>query len=480
MEIDSNSDSGASSGSRITFGGLASGIDTRGIVDALLDVEAIPLERLRQRQAEFEEEQGLFRELNSLLSALRDAARGIDNRNSSLTGASFDEELLALTATSSDPGVLTAEVDDGAALSGSFDVRVTQLATVSRRVSTAYASETDTVGKKNDDFSIDFGGAETIDIDITKDTTLADLRDAINLDAANNGAVRADLLDDGVGGIRLILSGTETGTASDLIVTTDLKGVGSDDFLDASLGQDAQDANLVVLGVPITRSSNEITDAINGLTLRLEGVNDLADPTDHVTITLGRDDDEIVSRIEAFVEAYNQVREFAERQALVDAETERAGPLSGDFGLRFADRTVQRVISSGYNTGGTFQSLGSIGLRFDGSGRLTLDRGKLTAALDEDAADVRALFSGDGTSDGVATAMARSLESLVRSGDGVMASRIKSIDRKVKRLETDILAFETYLERREEDLLRRFSALESLVSGLLADSDFLSSFGQNK
>ena len=71
-------------GARLTFGGLATGIDTAAIVDALLRVERQPIARLESQRSAVRTQQDLLRQFNGLLLALRDAARAIDNRSDSL------------------------------------------------------------------------------------------------------------------------------------------------------------------------------------------------------------------------------------------------------------------------------------------------------------------------------------------------------------------------------------------------------------
>ena len=461
-------------GSRLSFGGLATGIDTAAIIDALLDVERQPVRRLQAQQGDVRTQQGLLRQFNGLLLALRSAARAIDNRSETLASAAPEEELLALVAESSAPDALGASAD-GRAAPGVYEVRVERLATSARLVSAAYASADDVVAAAGDTLEIDFGGEAPIAIALAGDTTLAGLRDAIEAAPENRGAVRASLLDDGLGGVRVVVSGTRTGAAHELALGGSLAGPGGAAFVDATLSRAAENARLVVLGVPIERASNEITDALPGVSLSLRRVNDPLDPSDVHTVTVSRDDEAVAGRLQGFVDAWNAVREFTLKQGTVGAD-EKAGPLSGDFTLRTVERTLQGVIQGTRAfPGNGFASLGAIGIAFDRSGKLTLDRARLDAALDQDPDGVRELLSGDGTTDGIATALARSLEALVRSGDGAVTSRIASLDRRVDQLQGAIDRLEDRLGRREEDLVRQFASLERLISTMQASAGFLGS-----
>ncbi len=189
---------------------------------------------------------------------------------------------------------------------------------------------------------------------------------------------------------------------------------------------------------------------------------------------MSRDDDEIQSRLQRFVDAFNAVRNFAIAQSAVSGVTNRGGVLSGDSGLRLAERTVQDAVSRSLSLpGNPFSSLSAIGIRFAAGGTLALDREVMAAALDRDPESVRQLLSGDGTTDGIATGLAQALESLTRVGDGVLPQRIESFATRLESFDDRIAQLEARLERREIDLVRRFASLEQLISSLRSSSAFL-------
>ncbi|RIK97190.1 MAG: hypothetical protein DCC71_21895 [Proteobacteria bacterium] len=462
-----------SSSGRISFGGLASGLDTGALVDALIEVERQPLLRVQSERADVVRRQGLLRELNSLLLALRDAARGLDNRSDSLATPASSEEFLATSATSSNEAVLQV-TSRGSAAPGSHLVRVNALATTARVVSAAYAAETDVVGAAGDTISLDYGGAAPIAITLGAATTLAELAGLVEADPNNDGSVQASLLDDGQGGVRLILTGRDTGSDADIIVTTSVQGPGAVPFVDAVLSSAARDASLTVFGVPITRTSSEIADAIPGVTLKLVGTHDPGAPADAATVSVARDDEAIAAKLDAFVNAYNAIRTFALKQATPDAVTKRGGPLSGDAGLRFAERSLQDLLGRAHAfAGNPFSTMSSIGLRFERDGKLSLDRVKLAEALDADPGAVRELLSGDGTTDGVMTGIARTLEPLTRSGDGVFAERISEYDHELRRIDRRIATMEERLAASQGILEARFAAMEQLIASLSSSAAYL-------
>ena len=175
----------------LRVGGLATGIDTSALIDALVTLERRPLDLVARQKADLESQQSLFRDLNGRLLALRDAAASLDNLTSGLSASSANEEFLAYAASSSDETILTVSVT-GDVSPGSLDVHVDRLAAVGREVSAAFASATSTVASAGETLSIDYGGASSIDITVgASGASLEDLRDLINADANNDGGARA-------------------------------------------------------------------------------------------------------------------------------------------------------------------------------------------------------------------------------------------------------------------------------------------------
>jgi flagellar hook-associated protein 2 len=453
----------------LSFSGLASGLDTAAIVAAIIDVERQPLRRIQENRDELAQRQALFRDLNTKLLALRDAARSLDNLSNSLIAPASSEELLAFTASSDDESVLVARAN-GSAAPGSIDVHVEQLATAGRKGSIGFAATSSTVlAQLGNSLDIDYGGTADIHVAVTATTKLSDLVSAINTSTDNDGSVRAQVLFDGTE-YRLIIASTETGVANDFTATAAIPA-----FFDTDLDQPAQDASLRVLGVDITRSSNTIADAIPGVTLELRGTNTPGDFNDVTAISVTRDDEAIAADVQKLVDAYNAVRDFSVQQSRF-SEERGAGLLSGDSLLGSVERLVQRTVSGvrEYDDN-PFKSLSAIGIHIDSGGRLELNRTELAEALDEDPASVRQLLTGDGTEDGdgIATALARALDPIVRPGDGVLAVRQSSFDLQIRTSDRRAADFETRLAAREQSLKRQFASLERLVSALKSQSGFL-------
>lgn len=500
---------------RPTFGGLATGLDTSALIDGLLALERQPLNRIRARRAEIDAQRGLMRELNTKLLALRTAAQEIDNRNATGTGFATSEELLRFSGSSTNDDVVTVSAGAGAA-PGEIDVLVNQLARGSRRFSETFtAAAAETALTAGQSITIDLPNADpdasppveatSLTVTAEGDLSLQDLRDQINTSADNGGAIRADILRLGPDAFELVLTSTGSGLQNELSVSGDIA-------IQPPAPEDvARDAEIVLFGRTITRSSNTIDDALAGITLQLNGLSEIdeaagldanGNPIRTLeTLSVEIDVDEVAASLEKLARAYNDVVGFIQRQSVVDENTNRSGPLSGDSTLRSIQSELRDVVSRGYRfsrnpnnpfaAGDQGGSISGIGLELEAGGTLRVDKEKLGEALAKDPLSVREFLSGrlgDGVDEsgnpievldpGFAQTLAARLEEIVRSGDGTLAERDQGFARRLETFDDSIARFEQRLGQREETLIQRFSALESVVAGLQNQQGFLSGLGR--
>lgn len=251
---------------------------------------------------------------------------------------------------------------------------------------------------------------------------------------------------------------------------------GTSNFLDVtnlagavqSAGNDAQ---FTVDGGPVqTRNTNEVVDAIGGVTLNLLSVGTS-------TVTVSGDDDPIVEDIQAFVDAYN------ESISKIKDLTGNEGDLRGDGGMRIIETFLRSTIFSLVSgLSGDFTSLLNIGIStgdaFDPSQpmQLVLDADKFREALREDPDNVAALFSNDAET-GIGDLLFAYLDDLTGTM-GPLNDRSKahgSIDRQITRFNDQIANVERRLEQREIRLRAQFGRLEQIANGFQIQGAFLAS-----
>jgi flagellar hook-associated protein 2 len=159
--------------------------------------------------------------------------------------------------------------------------------------------------------------------------------------------------------------------------------------------QTGQDAVVVVDGTTYTKSSNIITDIIQGVTLNLLQ----ADTTNSVSVAVTSDAAAAVGKIKNFVTAYNDFNTFLNGQLSYDPTSKQAGPLLGDPAIRTIQRQLKDIVSGqipGLTTGKA--NLSQIGITSNSkTGALTINESTLSSAISADPNGVRRLFLGIGT-----------------------------------------------------------------------------------
>jgi len=91
-------------------------------------------------------------------------------------------------------------------------------------------------------------------------------------------------------------------------------------------------------------------------------------------------------------------------------------------------------------------------------------------ALNENFDDVADLLAGD---NGIFKEYRSYLNSQLSSSTGLYAMRKQNVQRITDRIDHDIERMEMRLEKREHMLLQRFTAMETMVSALNAQSEYL-------
>lgn len=227
-------------------------------------------------------------------------------------------------------------------------------------------------------------------------------------------------------------------------------------------------------GAAQTRNSNEVTDAIGGVTLRF-----LSEGTS--TVTVSSDDDAVVEDVQAFVTAFNE--SISQMQALLGAN----GAAAGDGSLRLIENFLRTTVFTPV-TGitGEYRSLAEIGITtgesFDAGAtpQLQLDSETFLEALRDNRADVIKLFTNTGET-GVADQMFTYLDG-VTSTSGFLNERIKSngiIDEQVAAHRTRIERLEVRLDQKEARLRAQFSRLEQVSATYQSQSSALSGLSRS-
>jgi len=444
--------------STISSLGVGSGLDLNGIVSKLMAVESQPLTALATKEAGYQAKISALGSIKGVLSDLQSAANTLAQPGV-FTG---------ISATSSSTTTLTASATT-AASTGTYAIGVTQLAKYhSVRSTGAYTATTNTFTEGTLAITVGSGTPVNVTIDGTNNT-LAGIRDAIN---SAKAGVSASIVNDGTNQ-RLLLTSSTLGSAGAISVAATDSGSGGSFALgqlaSASLvsTQPAQDAQLTINGLAITRSSNSIADAIEGVTLNLVDAG-------NSTLKVAKNTAATVGAIDGFVKAFNAAKTQIASLSSYNTETKTAAILTGDTTVRgVMSRLNQLVFSSVSGIAGGIRNLSNIGITLQKDGTLSLDTATLTTALNDPSKDVQGLFTQTTTSNpGIAVRFNNELKAMLAT-NGLIDSRTTGISASIKDVQQRSKALQTRLVQIEQRYRTQFSALDSTIASLNQTSQYL-------
>lgn len=435
------------------YGGIGTGLDINGMVSQLVAADRAPVESSLNRL-----ETGTKFKL-SALGTVSSAFSGLETALKALkANTAFDTR----TVKSGTETVLTAAAGTGTP-SGAYAVEVLALASASKWVGNAPTAADQKFGAGKLTLQV---GTETLSVDIAQDSTLADVRSAINTAAASKG-IQASVLTSNDGQYLSISSG-KTGAANTLSISV---AEGGSDLQALVTGlverTPAADARVKIDGLEITASANKITDAVPGLTLDLKTLGTS-------TVTVSGDAAANRKVVQDFVTAYNAAIAAIGATTKYDAANDAPSALTGDAQIRSAASQLRGALG---NLLGDLAKQGldakTLGLQTKGypssDGSLVLDTAKFDALMASSPEKVRAALTGDG---GFADKLLTTVGGYVGT-EGAFTQRTNGLNAQLK----DVAARRTALDARMEAVGNRykaqFIAMDSMVAQLNSTSSYL-------
>ena len=433
--------------------GAGASFDTKSIVEALVQAERAGAESQIQRKVAVTESKisGIGAAV-SILDILKQGAELLNDARDFNTFAVQNTSAGAVNATAST-----------SARAGTNSVAVTSLAKEQRSISSGFDSNTQTLNNNN-----------AIQIDITVDGSTQTLTvESANLDAiataineANLG-LNAEIVNTGSGSssYRLQLVG-EAGSSESFSVSSDFNELTFETI------QTATDAELTVNGVNFIRSSNQISDIIQGVTLNLIGTTDQTE-----TISISRDTSLAKGNIMSFIAMFNEAS--SEFKNLTGSEND--GPLRGDTIFRSIVNQLRNImVSESSSPGENINSLSSMGISIDRYGQLLYDEGKIDAALNKNYDEVIGLFSANindqsrFSSDpaGIAGDIKNLIERVTAS-DGYLSTAQASLTESNAGYEQDLKDIDERMIKVEERYNRQFLAMQTIIEEMNSTKESL-------
>lgn len=471
--------------------GVGAGLDLSTLLDNLTAAEQAPLTAIKQQQASYQTKLSAYGQLQSMLAAFQGTAN-------QLAKPSFFN---ASTATSSNTAILTATGSNTAA-PGSYSINVTALAQAQSLVSGGQAKQDVAIGTGT--IHIDFGAISggTLDTDPNSATygkytgasftpntgstgfditigagnnTLQGVRDAIN---KANAGVTASIINDGSGTpYRLVLTSNSTGATNSMKIsvtsgdgTNALSDLVANDPAAAQNMQQtvaAQNAKLTVNNIAIQSASNQVTGAVQGVTLSLA-------QTGTSNVGVQRDNTAIQNGVQAFVTAYNNLQKAANSLSAYDPGTQTGSALTGDAVLRIVQTQLRGVLNTPQPGSGSsaITTLGQVGVTFQLDGTLALDSAKLTKAVNENAAGVAALFGNEDGKSGYGNQLSTTIMALT-SSKGALTAATDGINRSLKDLSDQFAATQVRVNSTIENYRKQFTQLDMVMAQMKNTSTYL-------
>jgi len=448
-------------------GGRPSGLPDN-IVEQL--VNAKRMERLEPLQNDLDSTQQKMDTYSKLDDQLVSMVQSAETLNDS-------QAFQAKSMTSSNQDVVSASVDSSAQ-EGTYNVSVDQLAQAHNQLIGLDLDESDStldkgISDPNDsslinagvDISFHHQGSQyTYSTDT--DTTLSSLADKIS---ADSNAVSANVSNMGtVDSPEYVMSlKSEATGAEDQVITKDGTNTGvqisgtetlfTDGAAEQQEAQSGMNAIFSVDGVDYERTSNQVSDVIQGSTLNLQGQG-----TD-VDLTVDKDLSSVTETVQSFVDTFNETNSYINEQSSYNQEEDEAGPLMGSSVARSAESRMSRILMEPVSgtSGEPYQYLSQVGIELQRDGSAQFDAEKFKSAMEENPQAVEKLFVGDS---GVAGKMENTLkEGFTDYIDGAVTNKMDTIDNRIDRINDQIDQEKQDLQNYRERTAQKFSNMEEAI-----------------
>ena len=291
---------------KMRLSGLASGMDTDLMVQNLMRVERMPLDRLYQQRQLLEWKRDDYRSISNSLRRFKDEYMDILKPKTNMLSPNYFKNFKATVtdAQGKESNAVTVSTGSGA-IEENLKVEVTQLAQADIRQSGKVGNGQElSINKKLSELELtrneegkivfeigDARGDKSITLSV--DATLKDLIDTVNRDGDANATMRFNEITN-----QLEVIGKKTGAANSLNLSANFSTLGF------GTESTAEDAIVHINGVKVKDvSSNTFTR--NGVTYTLNQTT-----TDPITVSLKKDIDTGVENVKTMIAEYNTIVEL--------------------------------------------------------------------------------------------------------------------------------------------------------------------------
>jgi flagellar hook-associated protein 2 len=445
------------SGTSLQVTGLASGLNTNAIVQALMSAN-------QQQVTNLTNQENAVKARNTQLQSIQTALQAVANDAQALESSSLFANTQTISSTNSTLVGATATGSTGAVVGG-YQVSVTQLASAAQRTFTfASPAAADTV---------------TIDGQQVNLAAGASIQDFVN---SVNGNSNLDVWATATDANTVVISNRATGLQTgSYIQASDAAGALTEQ---SGLAQAGQNASYSINGAtpPKSSPSNTVTTAIPGVTLSLNG---LTTTSGSVTVNVGApgaSSQNIQSAIQTFIKDYNaaigQIQTQLSQPPTSSDPTK--GTLYGDPDLTAMLSNMRQAMyasGTGLPSGlasmldvgiGTGAATGGATTQSQLNGNLTLDTAAFTNALQSNATGVHQVLASWGIS-------FSNLVNNEAAAGGTLATRIQSQSTQISNLATQLNNLQIANTQKQNTLVAQFAKMEALLAQNQSQSTWLTS-----
>jgi len=397
--------------------GAGSGIDIKALAQNLVDAEKAPKAEIIQKR---------ITQSETRISGYSVLAYSVGQVKAALDAMRNPSDFGSYSAASSQPAAVAARVT-GTPTLATHEISVQQLALGQRSISANFAAGQVLTASANTPFDITFtiaGVTSTSPITVSTPTPEGVVT------AINNAQldVTASLVNTGAASnpLRIVLqgkSGAANGFSFNSSPAVDLGFSFANPGAGTLPNRVAQDAQLTVDGISVSRSTNQMSDVISGVTLDL-----LNTTAGNATVSLSRDIAPVKEKIKNLVTTYNDLQSILDSALDKDSTVEGlGGSLVGDSVARSIRTMVRQIVmpdvSSPAASDAPITNLRQLGLFIDSDNKMKFasiknsaapgesllnvgDESVLDTALAQRFDDVAGYFAGANGSIGKATEMA--------------------------------------------------------------------------
>jgi len=418
--------------------------DFQAVISRATAIASLPITQLNTDQSNLTDQGTSLTSLNTAFTALQTAVAGIQT---AMGGASFQ-------STVSDPKQVSVSLSDGAQ-EGEYSIQVLDAGTYATSMTGDWAPDSGT----GHSFQLSFGGNQYSIA--SADDSAASVATAINSqygDKVRATVVNVNTPDDP--SYRVSLQAVQLGDLAP-------------DILDNGVSLKAQSVTGSLARYIVNQSGNEVDsssrsfDIADGINLTLLATGDGSTPVD---ITVTRSTSALNDALSTFTTAYNAAVDEVDKQHGTTPGTLAGNPVVGD---------LSNVLSglATYSSGGSINSLGTLGLALGDDGHLTYNPFSLMGLDIQNSAGVESFFGAAGTG-GFLKYATDALNSVEQSGTGILPAAQADNQAQIANIQSEITDKQAKVDQLTASITAQMATADALIATMEQQYNVLSGMFQ--